>query len=129
MKASELKLRIQTSAENLIDVYFNDNTIVDKLANSTMKVLLRNNIYKVDDVLKLFTDKEGEIDAKSIIDTYANTFGEGIPFDIKGYIKSDFVRNLLPNKTLIITKEDILKIIEDNNNIQCGTTSITYGQQ
>lgn len=117
MKATELKLRIQTVAENLINIYFGDNSIVDKLTNSTLKVLLKNNMYQLDDLLKLFADKNGEIDAQSVINTYAEQLGDGIPFDIKKFIKNDFVRNVLPDKTLIITKEDILKIIPQQPNI------------
>ena len=111
MKATELKLRIQTVAENLINVYFGETNIVDKLTNSTLKVLLRNNMYQLDDLLKLFADKNGEIDAQSVINTYVEQFSDGIQFDIKKYIKNDFIRNVLPDKTLIITKEDLLKII------------------
>lgn len=111
MKATELKLRIQTVAENLINVYFGEDSIIDKLTNSTMKVLLRNNMYKLDDLFKLFADKNGEIDAKSVIDTYVDNLDGGIQFDIKKFIKNDFIRNVLPDKTLIISKDDILKIL------------------
>lgn len=117
MKATELKLRIQTVAENLINVYFGETNIVDKLTNSTLKVLLRNNMYQLDDLLKLFADKNGEIDAQSVINTYVEQFTDGIQFDIKKYIKNDFIRNVLPDKTLIITKEDLMKIIPNQPTI------------
>lgn len=111
MQATEFKLRLQSVAENLINTYFGDNTIVDKLTNSTLKVLLRNNMYQIDDLLKLFADKNGEIDAQSVINTYIEQLGDGLQFDIKNYITNDFVRNMLPDKYLIIRKEDLMQIL------------------
>lgn len=129
MKATELKLRIQTVAENLINIYFGENSVIDKLTNSTLKVLLKNNMYQLDDLLKLFSDKNGEIDAQSVINTYVEQFQDGIQFDIKKFIKNDFIRNVLPDKTLIITKDDIMKILPQERiiNIQ-PNINVTNGE-
>lgn len=111
MKIDEFKLRLNKAISDLIDVYFCDNNIVDRFTNSTLKALINANMEKVDNILGMFADKNGEIDAVSLINTYADGFGnDGIRFDIKDYIKNDFIRGLLPNKALIISKDDILKI-------------------
>lgn len=111
MKTAELKLRIITEANELIDVYFSEDTFVDKMANTTLKILIEQNKDKLDDMFKLF-EKDGEIDAEEIINKYAEQFSkDGIRFDVKQYIKNDFVRNMMPDKYLIINKEDLLKII------------------
>lgn len=68
--------------------------------------------------MDLFTDKDGNIDAESIISCYADQVGDGLELDIKQYIKSDFICNLLPSKVLIISKDDILKIIKDETKLQ-----------
>lgn len=117
MKANELKSKLEKSGEELINTYYSDNTIIDKLTNSTLKAMLKANITKIDGILDLFTDANGEIDADAIIGCYAEQIGNGLQFDIKDYVKSDFIRNLLPNKVLIISKNDILNILKDRTSL------------
>lgn len=114
MKANELKTKLQKSGEDLINVYFNDNTLVDKITNSTLKAMLKANITKIDGVLEMFADKDGNIDAEGIIESYAEQLTNGLEIDIKKYIKSSFICDLLPNKSVIIKKDDVLNIIKEN---------------
>lgn len=116
MKTSEFKLRIVKAIDDLVDVYFGEDNIIDNMTNSTLKLMIQINADKMDDVLALFADKDGEIDANTIINAYADNIGEnGVSFNIKQYVKNDLIRSLLPDKTLIISKEDILKIINQAN--------------
>lgn len=117
MKANELKCKLEKTATDLINAYYGDNTLIDKLTNSTLKAMLKANMTKIDSVLVLFTDKDGNIDAESIISCYAEQIGDGLELDIKDYIKSDFICSLLPNKALLISKEDIMKIIRDEKQL------------
>lgn len=113
MKTNELKLRVLTEANSLIDVYFGEDTFIDRMVNTTMKILIEQNKNKLDDIMKMFENSEGEIDAETIVNKYAEQFAhDGVHFDIKKFIKNDFMRNMLPDKYLIINKEDILKILK-----------------
>lgn len=113
MTKDEFKLRVYTAGERLVNAYFGENTIVDKLANSTIKVAMKQNMDKLDTFMDMFADENGEIDAKSIVDTYAEQLSEsGVTFDIRDYVKSDAVRGFLPNKSLIIKKSDITRIAD-----------------
>ena len=59
----------------------------------------------------MFVDERGEIDVEDIIEEYSNVFGNnGFMFDIRNYIKNDIIKSLLPNKALIIKKEDFENI-------------------
>ena len=112
MTIAEVKIRLMNTAFSLIDTYFNGNDLGNKFINSTMKIILKQNIHKFDDIFNLFTDKDGEIDLQMMIDEYTNMISDnGIIFDLKDYINNDLVRNMLPNKVLIIKKEDILSIL------------------
>ena len=112
MKIAEVKIGLMNTAFSLIDTYFNGNDLGNKFINSTMKIILKQNIHKFDDIFNLFTDKDGEIDLQMMIDEYTNMISDnGIIFDLKDYINNDLVRNMLPNKVLIIKKEDILSIL------------------
>lgn len=113
MKTEELKLRIVKSVNDLIDVYYADNDFIDKMINSTLKILVQKNTDKIDGFLKMFQDANGEIDAEMIINAYAEQFSDGgIRFDIKEFVESDFLKGFLPDKFLLIGKDDILKILK-----------------
>ena len=112
MKVAEVKIRLINTANSLIDTYFNGSDFTEKFLNSTLKIILKQNIHKLDDVFTLFTDKYGEIDLKMMIDEYSNMISDnGIIFDLKDYVSNDFVKNMLPNKVLVLKKEDIMSIL------------------
>lgn len=113
MKKDELKLRVTNAAERLINAYFGENTVIDKMANSTLKIILRQNIGKMDSMLEMFCDENGEIDADEIVNTYAEQITDaGVSFDIRDYVKSDVIRSIMPNKSLVIKRGDITRILE-----------------
>jgi hypothetical protein len=86
MKIGEVKIRISNIGINLIDTYFSTNNISDKFINSTLKILLKQNLYKLDSVLSLFSDQNGDINLQEIVNEYSSMIGEdGIIFDLKDY--------------------------------------------
>lgn len=116
MKASEFKLCLVSGVNNLIDDYFGSHTMADKFINSTLKILVKQNTYKVDNILDLFTDEHGMIDENIIIEEYSKVIGDsGFILDIREFIKNEMIRNLLPNKALIIKKDDIRKMLNNPN--------------
>lgn len=113
MKIGEVKIRISNIGINLIDTYFSTNNISDKFINSTLKILLKQNLYKLDSVLSLFSDQNGDINLQEIVNEYSNMIGEdGIIFDLKDYIKNDTLKSFVPDKILVIKQEDILKLLK-----------------
>ena len=111
MKAGEVKMRISNFLLELIDVYFPGNSFREKMVNSTLKIILKQKIYKIDTVLNLFSDKDGEINTQDIINEYSKLIDEnGITFDLKEYIDDDMIKTFIPDKILIIKREDILDI-------------------
>jgi hypothetical protein len=112
MKIAEVKIRLINTANSLIDTYFNGSDFSDKFLNSTMKIIIKQNANKFDDIFKLFADKNDEIDIDMMVNEYSKMISDnGIIFDIKDYVSNDFVKNMLPNKVLVIKKEDILSLI------------------
>ena len=113
MKIGEAKLRITSSVMNLIDTYFNENTINEKFINSTLKIILKQNIHKIEPFLQLFTDKNGEINAHEIISEYSKIIGEeGYSFDLKDYVENEMVKSFIPDKILLIKREHILNLLQ-----------------
>lgn len=112
MKPSELKLRIISGLNRLVDDYYGENNFKDKVINATIKLIIKQNQNKYDYILDMFTDENGCIDSNSIISTYADLIGEnGITVDIRQYINNDYLKSVLPNKVLIVNKSDIINLL------------------
>ena len=116
MKASEFKLSVVSGLNNLIDDYFGSHSMADKFINSTLKILVRQNTYKLDDIIDIFADEHGIIDENIIIEEYSKVIGDsGFVFDIRELVKNELIKNMLPNKALVIRKEDLRKMFHNPN--------------
>lgn len=112
MKTGEVKIRLSNIIIEMIDTYFGGTGLNEKFINSTLKILLKQNIYKVDSILALFTDENGDINMTEIIEEYSKLIGdEGLIFDLKQYVDNDVVKSLIPDKILVIKRSDILKLL------------------
>lgn len=113
MKAGELKMRLANSVMGLIDTYFGGTAMSEKFINSTLKIILKQNLYKIDPMLDLFANQDGEINAQEVVTEYANMIDEnGYVFDLKQYVENDTIKALIPNKILVIKREDILNLLK-----------------
>lgn len=112
MKAQEVKLKLVTSVNRLIDTYFGSPVVSEKMINATLKVLVKQNAYKLDNMLGLFADANGDINPQDILIEYANQVDEnGVIIDIKQYINNETLKQFIPNKVLVMRKEDILNLV------------------
>ena len=112
MNTSEVKLKLITSVNRLIDTYFGMPTVTEKMINATLKVIVKQNAYKIDGVLNMFADQNGEINPQEVLIEYANQIDDnGLIIDIKQYINNETLRQILPNKVLVMKREDILNLI------------------
>lgn len=114
MKKHEVKLRLVCGVNELIDIYFGDNSIKDNLINSTLKVIVKQNTYKLEPILDLFADENGDIDEHIIIEEYSRILGEkGIVIDLRDFIKNEMVQKVLPDKAIVFKSEDLIKMLRD----------------
>lgn len=114
MKKEELKRELTRFLNEMIDTYYANPTLGEKMLNYTLKVIVETNIDKADNMLELFTDKNGNIDADRIIHSYAEKMGnETISFNLRDYVENDFIKSMLPNKSLVISANDIASIIRN----------------
>jgi hypothetical protein len=112
MKIGEVKMRLSNSIMDMINTYFGGSTMNEKFINSTLKIILKQNIYKVDGILALFADKDGDIDIANVVEEYSKMIGDqGLVFDLKQYVDNDCAKSLIPYKVLIIKREDIAKLL------------------
>ena len=112
IKISEFKLKLLQGGNNLIDTYFAGVSPSERLINATVKIILNQNIDKVDDLIGLFADKEGYIDTDLIVAEYSKAFGtDKIILDLRDFINNDMIRRVLPNKALAIKIDDIANML------------------
>jgi hypothetical protein len=82
------------------------------MINATLKVLVKQNAYKLDSMLSLFADVNGDINPQDILVEYANQIDDnGVVIDIKQYINNETLKQFIPNKVLVMRKEDILNLV------------------
>lgn len=112
MKKSELKLRLISGVYGLVDTYFGSDTMIDKFINSSLKIAIKQKSYMINDALVLFTDENDEVDLEMMIDEYSKLLkDEKITIDIRDYVDNQFIKNMLPNKSLVVKFEDILNML------------------
>lgn len=112
MNTSEVKLKLITSVNRLIDTYFGMPTVTEKMINATLKVIVKQNAYKIDGFLNMFADQNGEINPQEVLIEYANQIDDsGLIIDIKQYINNETLKQILPNKVLVLKREDIINLI------------------
>jgi hypothetical protein len=114
IRISEFKSKLVIGADQLIDTYFSNSTIGDRLINATVKIIVKQNIDKMDNFVGLFADKDGFIDTDVIVKEYGKAFGaDKIILDLRDFVDNDIVRRALPNKALAIRIDDVAKIFEE----------------
>ena len=112
MNTSEVKLKLITSVNRLIDTNFGMPTVTEKMINATLKVVVKQNAYKIDGFLNMFADQNGEINPQEVLIEYANQIDDnGLIIDIKQYINNETLKQILPNKVLVLKREDIINLI------------------
>ena len=113
MKASEFKLSVVSTLNELVDIYFGSDAMIDRFVNSTLHVMIKQKSYMLDDLMNLFTDQDGNINEQLLIDEYSKMFGDkDIVIDIRDFIKNDFIKEMLPNKSLIVKSDDIFDMLK-----------------
>lgn len=101
MTTSDAKTVIFNHLNRLISEWFSDKPLIQAFA----KTALQANINKYDKVLEMLTDDKGNL----LVDELLNNLGlqDGYEIDLTT------ISPLLPNRILLITKEDINAILND----------------
>lgn len=113
IKINEFKYRLLNGLDGLIDTYFSDGGIKDRFINATVKIIVNQNIDKLDEFVTLFADKDGLIDTDVLIKEYGKAFGtDKLIIDMRDFVNNEMIRRALPNKALAIEINDLAAIFE-----------------
>jgi hypothetical protein len=114
IRINEFKYKLVNGVEGLVDMYFSPNNIKDRLINATVKIVINQNIDKIDEFIELFADKDGFIDTDVLVKEYGKAFGtDKLVIDLRDFINNDMVRRALPNKALAIEINDLAAMFEN----------------
>lgn len=114
IRVCEFKRKLINGVEGLIDTYFGTGNIGDRLMNATVKIVIAQNVDKLDGVFELFADKDGWVDTDLIVREYGKAFGtDRFILDLRDFVENDMIKRALPNKALAIKIEDVAKIFDD----------------
>lgn len=108
MKKEEFTTNVLNQLDVLINEWFDSNTVQDQITKALAKTVLETNVNKVQPMLDIFSDENGEVRTDILMKHLENVLPEKIEIDLKKYINMAFV----PNKILLLTKDDIIKIIK-----------------
>lgn len=97
MKRNEFKSILGQFLRKMMGDWFPDKPFIKGLGIS----LVDANINKYDSLIEMFEDEKGEIDVYGIIENIGDSLNEPFKIDLRQYSP------LLPNRTLLITKEDL----------------------
>lgn len=113
IRMSEFKFKLINGLEGLVDTYFSPDNIKDRFINATVKIIVNQNIDKLDDFIALFADKDGFIDTDLIIREYGKAFGtDKLVLDMRDFVNNDMIKRALPNKALALELNDLANILE-----------------
>lgn len=115
MRTDELKLRIVSFCNDIIDRYFPTDTFINKLKNTTAKYWVDQNVSKLDKLLLVFADDQSEIDVNKLREYYEPILFENEDFclNIKSLIPDDqdILKKILPDKIIVFHRDDLTNLI------------------
>jgi hypothetical protein len=123
IEPQEIQLRLETYVYDIINQIFPGNDMFNKLKSTTAKYWVKQNIWRMDSILNNFVDKEGLIDIEETINFYVDSmFDENGKFSINlgDLIQGTSLESLIPNKTIIFSKNDLMKLF----NIHCPAPTV-----
>lgn len=101
MQINEVKTVIYNHLTKLINEWFNDKPLIKALA----KTIVQANLNKYDNVLEMITNEKGDVMVDELIENMGIV--DGYQIDLTS------ISPLLPNRIVIISKEDIQNILKD----------------
>ena len=101
MKTNEVKMVIYNHLQSLIKEWFEDKPLIQAVA----KTIIQANINKFDSLLYMLTNEDGDLMIDELVDNLGDMVEKGYQLDLTT------ISPLLPNRVLLISKDDIKSII------------------
>ena len=118
MKTDEIKLRVNKFLNDTIDLYMPPVGIFDKMKNSTAKLWLEQNSWRLFKAIDAFGDEHHEIDIDKVLRHYEDSLFENdeLRIDVKSIIPQQYewIKDYLPNyKDIYSQYSDIIETSDE----------------
>ena len=114
MKTDEIKLRVNKFLNDTIDLHMPPVGIFDKMKNSTAKLWLEQNSWRLFKAIDAFGDEHHEIDIDKVLNHYESSLFENdeLRINVKSIIPQQYewIKDYLPNKIILFKKEELRNI-------------------
>lgn len=117
MKPDEIKLRMCSYVNELIDDIFPGGELFNRLKSATAKFWIEQNVWRLDAILNQFKDANGDIDIVAAEKIYSETLfdEEGkLRINLRTIISNESVSKFFPDSTVLLTKDDIHSIFNSH---------------
>lgn len=112
MKKEELEYSIIQYVHQLINDVLPESGLLSKLSNRTAKFWVEQNQWRLDEILSVFTNKDGCIDTEKLAEMYEDVLFENGELRLSlREIAPEGVKAMLPDKIMIFKKDDLHKIL------------------
>lgn len=116
MKTDEIKLKLAKFINQTVDLYMPPTSFADKLKNSTAKLWIEQNMWKLHKAIDAFGDENNEIDIDKVMEHYEDALFENgeLRLDIKTMLPTNmqWLNDFLPNKIILFKKQDLYDIFK-----------------
>ena len=115
MRKEELEYSIKQYVFQLINDVLPESGLLSKLGNVTAKYWVEQNQWRLDEILSVFTDKDGCINTEKLAEMYENVLFENgeLRLSLKE-IAPDSVKTMLPDKIMIFKRDDLHRLLGMN---------------
>jgi hypothetical protein len=110
MKIQEFKAVVSDFLKGMVGQWFPDRALVKGLALT----LIDANVNKFDNLISLFADENGDIDIDGLKKNMGDAADHGYEIDLQQY------HPMLPNRILLITKEDVEELFRMLSQSKCN---------
>lgn len=108
MNKDDFKPVLKRFLTDMVSEWFDDKPLLKTLGNS----LISANINKYDNIFEMFSDEHGDIDVEGMLNNLTDNMKEPIKIDLQQ------LSPLLPNRILLISKDDIKQLISSTHEKQ-----------
>ena len=106
MTKKMLKDIVSKKIIQLMTEWFSDKPLIQAIGIT----IIQTNVNKFDSVIDMLTDNEGNVNIDGLVENLGNTLEQDYTIDLTT------ISPYLPNRILIISKEDIKNLIEELKN-------------
>lgn len=112
MRKEELIYNIKKYVYQLIDDVMPEKGLLGKIENRTAKYWVEQNQWRLDDILSVFTNKDGCIDGHQLVDMYKDVLFENGELRISLVdLVGDNYKSLMPDKIILFREDDLFKLV------------------